>query len=40
VPLDEQRRQLDLVRRLNEAHRTERGPDPLLEARIASLELA
>jgi hypothetical protein len=40
VPLDEQRRQLDLVRRLNETHRTERGPDPLLEARIASLELA
>jgi hypothetical protein len=40
VPPEQQRRELDLVRRLNEAHKKERGPDPLLEARISSLELA
>ena len=38
--LDEQRRQLDLVRRLNEKHLSERGDDPQLEARIQSFELA
>jgi hypothetical protein len=37
---DEQRRQLDLVRALNERHVAERGADPLLEARIQSFELA
>jgi hypothetical protein len=37
---DEQRRQLDLVRRLNELHRQERGEDAQLEARIQSFELA
>ncbi len=36
----EQRRQLDLVRRLNERHLAERGPDPHLEARIQTFELA
>ncbi len=36
----EQRRQLDLVRRLNELHRRERQTDPRLEARIQSFELA
>ncbi len=36
----EQRRQLDLVRRLNERHRELRGPDTQLEARIQSFELA
>jgi hypothetical protein len=40
TPLDEQRRQLDLVRRLNERHRADRPADPLLEARIQSFELA
>lgn len=34
-----QRRQLELLRRINEAHRKER-PDPRLEARIQSFELA
>lgn len=34
-----QRRQLDLLRQINEAHRRERG-DPRLEARIQSFELA
>jgi hypothetical protein len=38
--LEEQRRQLDLVRRLNENHLAERGDDPQLEARIQSFELA
>jgi hypothetical protein len=36
----EQRRQLDLVRKLNERHQTLRGEDPQLEARIRTLELA
>jgi hypothetical protein len=40
LPPSEQRRQLDLLRRLNEAHSQERGRDDLLEARIASLEMA
>lgn len=36
----EQRRQLDLVRALNESHSGERGHDGPLEARIAAFELA
>jgi hypothetical protein len=40
LPADRQRRQLDLVRRLNELHRREREEDSRLEARIASFELA
>ena len=36
----EQRRQLDLVRSLNEAHATARGGDEALESRIAAFELA
>jgi len=36
----EQRRQLDLVRRLNEEHRAQRAGDGRLEARIQSFELA
>jgi hypothetical protein len=39
-PLAEQRRQLDLVHRLNEQHLAERGHDPALEARIQTFELA
>jgi uncharacterized protein (DUF1501 family) len=35
-----QRRELDLMRRLNEEHRAERGPDPALEARIQTMETA
>jgi hypothetical protein len=35
-----QRRQLDLMQRLNEGHLAERGPDGALEARIKSLETA
>jgi hypothetical protein len=38
--LAEQRRQLDLVRRLNERHLAERGHDAALEARIQNFELA
>jgi hypothetical protein len=38
--LEEQRRQLDLVRKLNEKHLAARDADPLLEARIQSFELA
>jgi hypothetical protein len=37
---DEQRRQLDLVGKLNQLHRERRDADPLLEARIQSFELA
>ncbi len=40
MPLPEQRRQLDLVRRLNERHAATRAHDPALEARIQSFELA
>ncbi len=36
----EQRRMLDLLQRMNAAHRDARGPDDALEARIASLETA
>src|SRR5262249_38489371 len=36
----EQRRQLDLVRRLNERHRGQRPGDAQLEARIQAFELA
>jgi hypothetical protein len=35
-----QRGQLDLMRRLNEAHLAQRGPDRALEARIQSMETA
>ena len=35
-----QRRQLDLLAQLNEAHEEARGQDPLLEARVQSFELA
>lgn len=40
LSLQEQRRQLDLVRRLNERHLQERQNDALLEARLQSFELA
>jgi hypothetical protein len=40
LSLAEQRRQLDLVLRLNRRHREQRPHDPRLEARIQSLELA
>jgi hypothetical protein len=40
LPRDAQRRQLDLLRQMNEAHLQERGRDDQLEARIASLEMA
>src|SRR5258707_868912 len=35
-----QRRQLDLMRRLNEGHLAERGPDSALDARLHALETA
>jgi Protein of unknown function (DUF1501) len=37
---DEQRRQLDLLKAMNEIHLAERGPDGQLDARIESLEMA
>jgi uncharacterized protein (DUF1501 family) len=37
---EDQRRQLDLLRRLNEEHLAERGPDQALDARIQSMETA
>ena len=40
MPLAEQRRQLDLVLRLNRLHAGQRPHDPQLEARIQSFELA
>ena len=40
LPLDDQRRQLDLVRRLNEHHLEARQRDSALEARLQSFELA
>ena len=38
--LDEQRRQIDLIQALNEAHRKRRAADAQVEARIQSYELA
>src|SRR5262245_54209031 len=35
-----QRHQLDLMRRLNEEHLAQRGPDPALDARLKSMETA
>ncbi|HND52730.1 MAG TPA: DUF1501 domain-containing protein, partial [Pirellulaceae bacterium] len=40
LPYDAQRRQLDVLARLNRKHLDERGQDPSLEARIHSFELA
>ncbi|HUE71919.1 MAG TPA: DUF1501 domain-containing protein [Pirellulaceae bacterium] len=40
LSLADQRKQLDLVRTLNERHAQSRNSDPLLEARIQSFELA
>jgi hypothetical protein len=40
LPPAAQRKQLDLLRKLNEKHLEERGKDDLLEARIQSLEMA
>jgi hypothetical protein len=40
LSLADQRKQLDLVRALNEKHAAARNGDPLLEARIQSFELA
>ena len=40
LPLDVQRRQLRLMRRLNEEHLARRGPDPALDARIKAMETA
>ncbi len=40
LSLADQRKQLDLVRALNEKHAAARSGDPLLEARIQSFELA
>ena len=40
VSADDQRKQLDLMRKLNEAHQAERAGDPNLEARIRSMETA
>jgi hypothetical protein len=40
LPLTEQRRQLDLLRQLNERHQERRQHDAQLEARIQSFELA
>jgi hypothetical protein len=40
LPLPEQRKQLDLVRELNQKHLNERQKDAQLEARIQSFELA
>lgn len=37
---EQQKRQLELMRRLNEAHLRARGPDPALEARIRAMETA
>lgn len=37
---DDQRKQLDLLKRMNEQHLSERGRDAQLEARIQSLEMA
>ncbi|HJZ92260.1 MAG TPA: DUF1501 domain-containing protein [Gemmataceae bacterium] len=39
-PAPEQRRQLDLLKAMNDIHLAERGPDTQLDARIESLEMA
>jgi hypothetical protein len=39
-PAAEQRRQLDLLKAMNDLHRADRGPDGQLDARIESLEMA
>jgi hypothetical protein len=39
-PTNEQRKQLDLLKAMNDIHREERGPDSQLDARIESLEMA
>jgi hypothetical protein len=38
--LEQQQRQLGLLRRLNSEHAAQRAPDPLFEARVQSFELA
>jgi hypothetical protein len=40
APPDLQRRQLDLLKEMNESHLAASGPDPALEGRIQSFELA
>src|SRR5206468_3916846 len=40
LPSDLQRRQLDLLAEANREHLTQTGPDPSLEGRISSFELA
>ena len=40
LPADEQRKQLDLLRAMNDLHKEDRGPDGQLEGRIQALELA
>jgi hypothetical protein len=40
IPIDRQRANLDVLKQLNEMHRSERGEDNRLDARIASFELA
>lgn len=40
LSLSQQRKQLDIVRRLNARHQADRGGDPQLESRIQSFELA
>jgi hypothetical protein len=40
LTVEAQRRQLDLMRRLNEEHLSQRGPDSALDARIRSMETA
>src|SRR5262249_46303689 len=40
LPVETQRRQLELMRRLNEEHRDLRSGDPALEARIQAMETA
>ncbi len=40
LTLEQQRRQLDLIRRLNEEHQAQRGLDSALDARIRAMETA
>jgi uncharacterized protein (DUF1501 family) len=40
LTLEQQRRQLELMRQLDNEHRIERGPDQALEARIRAMETA